>query len=91
MRTTRRVEYEVRILDQYGDAIDVYHFDLRRQATRALLGWDLTGSVRAVVLERAVKLYDPIDQDLLRVDYELLLLRGDETALALWQGEEVQA
>lgn len=88
MRTIRRVEYEVRIIDQYGDAIDVFFFDERRAAMRALLTYDLTGSVVAVALERAVKTYHRVDRALLKVNHELLAKRGDQTALALWQGEE---
>lgn len=81
----KQVEYEVRPLDQNGDAVDVWHYDTEREA---LKGAESATEYAAIVVERHDwRKHDAGD---VCASYTVVRTFGDQSVVALWAGEEAK-
>jgi hypothetical protein len=73
-------EYDVREIDEYGDCQDVNSYPTLEDAKRAVVGIDMTGEIRAAVIEKHISkrpayLYSNPDT------YKTVARYGDKDAL----------
>lgn len=78
-------EYEVRDIDEYGDAQDVNHFDNRKDAMTAAAKLMAQGA-RAVVIEQHTR-RSPAHMFAEPDSYKTIAVMGDKASLALWGHE----
>ena len=76
----KHVEYQVRLLDKFGDSIDPEFFNRLTDANKRFLTAELDGEAVAIVLEKSASWWTE-DGNKEDEEYQLLQTRGDMKAL----------
>ena len=88
-RKHRTTEYDVRYLDEFGDAQDVWHYDTEREAITAAREWTPTSDgIVAVVVERHDMLRNKPDDDSFDSIYSIRYMGGSANAIEAWGGTD---
>ncbi len=86
-RKHKTTEYDVRFLDEHGDALDVWHYDTVREAIHAALEWTQgEDGIVAVVVEQHDMLRDKPDDEGFDSTYSVRYMRGSANAIKAWGG-----
>lgn len=86
-RKHKTTEYDVRFLDEHGDALDVWHYDTEGEAVNVARKWTpANDGIVAVVVERHDMLRETADDDGFDSIYSVRYMGGSANAIEAWGG-----